>query len=358
VDSTAAAVGAINGLIAYSYDGDIYVGDLSTGTSTAIVSGPESDINPKFSPDGGRIAFVRGVPGVGPASLIVVKTDGSDEHVVVPEDFNSQGDDVGLFAWTPDGSSIVVQIDFPPKSYPHGDGEIGLFDAAGVRGPLLLTPPLYQSIGGVYFNPSAQVAPMFRPPEGDLILSAGELKMFNSDLTPVSRLLAEALAGYEAYGFAGSPTWSPDGTRIVVAFPDDMVVMDAEGRDPHNLGPGSDPTWSPDGLSVASEDWGGGGRLETDEVRIAVHDLVLGTKRILESSVTPQKRGAAVQTITWNTAHTWYFEGWAWSPDGRSLLVLQEHLSRPLVIDVATDTATQLPWITDSFPSWHQAAVP
>ena len=358
VDSAAATAGPGNGLIAYSHDGDIYVGDPSARTSAAIVSGPESDINPKFSPDGGRIAFVRGVPFEGPASLIVVKSDGSDEHVVVPEGFSGHGLDIGPFAWTPDGSSIVAQIDFPPITYPHGDGEIGLFDPAGVREPVLLTPPLHQAIGAIYFNPSAQVAPMFRPPDGDLILSAGILEMFNSDLTPVSQSLAEALAGYEAYGFAGNPTWSPDGANFVVEFADDMVVMDAEGGDPHNLGPGSEPTWSPDSSSVASADFGRGERLQVDEVRIAVHDLASGTKRILESTVTQVKRGAAVQTITNNTMHTWYHEGWSWSPDGRSLLLLKDHRTRPVVVDGATDTATELPWETDSFPSWQRKVAP
>lgn len=44
--------------------------------------------------------------------------------------------------------------------------------------------------------------------------------------------------------------------------------------------------------------------------------------------------------------------------DGRSLLLLKDHLTRPVLIDVATDTATELAWETDSFPSWQRTPAP
>ena len=53
---------AENGLIAYSYAGDIYVGDPVTGETTAIVTNPTYEVNPVFSPDGTRIAFMRVIP--------------------------------------------------------------------------------------------------------------------------------------------------------------------------------------------------------------------------------------------------------------------------------------------------------
>ncbi len=39
-----------NGLIAYSFDGDIYVGDPATGETTAMVTNPEYEVNPIFAP--------------------------------------------------------------------------------------------------------------------------------------------------------------------------------------------------------------------------------------------------------------------------------------------------------------------
>lgn len=111
--------------------------------------------------------------------------------------------------------------------------------------------------------------------------------------------------------------------------------------------------WSPDSSRIALEDVDPGSTAAADEARLAIYDLASGTKRVLESSVSPVKRGAAVWTITSNPEHTWYYEGWSWSPDGRSLLLLKDHRTRPIVVDIATDTATELPWETDSFPSWQ-----
>jgi hypothetical protein len=65
---------AANGLIAYGFDGDIYVGDPVTGQTTAIVTGAAVDSSPKFSPDGSRIAFLRGDRWGEDASLWCVPT--------------------------------------------------------------------------------------------------------------------------------------------------------------------------------------------------------------------------------------------------------------------------------------------
>jgi len=75
-----------NGLVAYSSDGDIFVGDPLTGTTTAIVTGPSHDTRPIFSPDGLRIAFGR-AESEHDATIVVVRADGSDERVVMAEGF-------------------------------------------------------------------------------------------------------------------------------------------------------------------------------------------------------------------------------------------------------------------------------
>ena len=72
------------GLVAYSSDGDIFVGDPVTGTSTAIVTGPSIDTRPIFSPDGLRIAFLRARSETD-MSVVVIRSDGTDERVIVAE---------------------------------------------------------------------------------------------------------------------------------------------------------------------------------------------------------------------------------------------------------------------------------
>ena len=54
---------AANGLVAYAAAGDIFTVDPVTGVSTAIITGPETDINPRWSRDGTHLAFERKIDG-------------------------------------------------------------------------------------------------------------------------------------------------------------------------------------------------------------------------------------------------------------------------------------------------------
>ena len=134
---------ARNGLIAYSYAGAIYVGNPVTGKTARITTNPRYEVNPVFSPNGKRIAFIRGDPQTGDSTIVVVRADGSDERVLLPRGREHRG--FGVLAWTPDGSSLVAQLDRPPFTYPHGDGELSLFDASGSgkeRAPYTPTPTI------------------------------------------------------------------------------------------------------------------------------------------------------------------------------------------------------------------------
>ena len=95
------------------------------------------------------------------------------------------------FTWIPDRASLVVNHDSRPFTTPYFDGELSLLDATGVDEPRLLTPPLPVGVGGPYFRYTDQVAPMFRPPSGDLILS--------SATGPASAAAAGSLEGLYAW---------------------------------------------------------------------------------------------------------------------------------------------------------------
>jgi dipeptidyl aminopeptidase/acylaminoacyl peptidase len=353
-----------NRLIAYSYEGDIYIGDPVTGETAPIVTNPEYEVNPVFSPDGDRIAFIRGDPQSGDATVVVVRADGSDERVVLPKGREHRG--FAVLAWTPDGASLVVQLDTPPFTYPHGDGELSLFDSFGKGEEQMLTPPLIPSIGGHYFSTNDQVAPMFRPPAGDRILAGdwNEVNVLDRDLTTSIRLGSDVLKRYEPF-YTHSLTWSPDGTRIALSLtlyeaPSDhaalregggLFVMSGEGDELRRIGETGFWQWSPDGSRIAFERE----RAEGDRAVIVVADLESGKERSLEStSAAGKDAGAMFATVTYNNVvHHWYYEGWMWAPDGRSLLVLENHRTRPWVVDIATDTVTELPWLADSMPSWQ-----
>jgi len=109
-----------DGLMTYARDGDIFVGDPTTGDETRIVGGPDEDATPRFSPDGMRIAFVRGDPSRYDARLVVVGIDGSGALDVTPAGWPMQ------FAWTPDGSALLVNEEL--AELPSVGGVLTLYD--------------------------------------------------------------------------------------------------------------------------------------------------------------------------------------------------------------------------------------
>jgi dipeptidyl aminopeptidase/acylaminoacyl peptidase len=370
-----AVVPAGNGLLAYSTGGDIYVGDPATGETTAIVTGSEIDSGPIFSPDGTRIAFARGDRWTQDASIIVVRTDGSDERVVMPTGFSKRGID---FTWTPDGASLLVNHDSAPFTTPYFDGELSLLDASGVAEPRLLTPPLPRAPGGPYFG-SGQVAPMFRPPNGDAILSGlggstsfDRLYLWNSDLESRTPIGLEALEPFAPYLFtAWDLWWAPDGSRFGFGLidrtynPIGTFVMDADGTNLRRLKGVGGVVWSPDGSKIAYQR--GCPDPEVQGAVVVVHDVASGAEHVLEASKVETKYEGTLPSPAaaagpcyggWIVAgpadRAWDYEGWSWSPDSRSIVMLERRGTRPIVIDVQTGEAEEMPWEADSAPSWQR----
>ena len=353
-----------SGLVAYSSDGDIFVGDPMTGQTTAIVTGPDQDASPRFSPDGTHIAFIRGDPWSDDVTIVVVSDDGSDERVVMPAGLSDRG--LG-FAWTPDSASIVVNHDNFPFTTPYFDGELSLVDVFGRAEPRLLTPPLPIGPGGPYLNRNAPFAHMFRPPNADVILSGGAnaLHLWDVDLESMTELAPEELSRFEPYSTCGwCVAWSPDGSMISVALnvPDDAIdtfVMDADGTDVRAMPIG---TWSPDSSKMALE------RCSTNPERpgavIVVVDIASGDERVLgATSVETKTEGSVPPRPSEESEYCgWYegpdgrvydYEGWSWTPDGRSIVMLERAGTRPVVVDVETGDAIELPWEADSALSWR-----
>jgi dipeptidyl aminopeptidase/acylaminoacyl peptidase len=359
-----------NGLIAYGSGGDIFVGDPQTGRTTAIVTGPAMDTRPVFSPDGARIAFVRLDPSTVGESLpadqpcgstsegcrfLVVQPDGSAERDITPDD----GRFFDFFAWTPDGSGIVI-------NYGHG---LAVLHAEGVGDLQNLSPPLPKWPGAGYFDANDQVAAMFRPPTGDRILSYEGYSITERDAegTKLRTLIGTSVRSGR-FASISWPEWSPDGSKI--AFEGDPVdlsdgrsvfVMNADGSDVRLVGRegrvGGSPAWSPDGSRIAV------GQLDivlpgstaycpdtgwhdycASAAWISIVDVDAGTERILEG--THNVAGDEDAGIV----------GWSWAPDGRSLLLLRKAGTRLVTVDVETGLATELPWAADSPASWQRVA--
>ncbi len=110
--------------IAFDLLGDIYTMPISGGKATSISSGMAWEIQPRFSPDGKRIAFIS--DRAGGDNIWTMKTDGTDKQQVTNESFRLLNNPT----WSPDGRFIAGRKHFT-TSRSLGTGEIWLYDAHG-----------------------------------------------------------------------------------------------------------------------------------------------------------------------------------------------------------------------------------
>jgi hypothetical protein len=232
---------AANGLLAVNRGGDIYLANAETGALQLVLGGTENDHSPGFSPDGTRIAFLRGDSG----ELWVMNADGSAPHRVA--------DGTDWQNWTPDSQHLVVIGRF------GGPARIRILDAAG----------------GGYRDLAADYLPLptdltFSPPAGDEIVFRAQLRknpgfmglfVMNADGSNIRTLIKPTVPIALEFDM-GSLAFTPDGSRILYThWVDDMHmelwVINADGTDNHRFVHVDGATWegsatvSPDGRYVA-----------------------------------------------------------------------------------------------------------
>jgi Tol biopolymer transport system component len=239
-----------NGRVAYyRADGpqpyDILAVNPYSGRVVNITNDPEYDVDPAWSPDGARIAFVR-MNFLGDfARIWIMNADGSARRQLTDLPGGSLKP-----SWSPDGSRIVFLHD------PDNDGAAEIYtmgaDGSGVT-PITATG-------------TDHVAPKWSP-DGERILFSGQetpdrssdydlytIRPDGSELRRVAALPGDQL----------DPDWSPDGKRIVfaTAFPNQtpyrtiLHKLNAVGSGLVSLGAsGDDPVWSPDGTRIAFRWW-------------------------------------------------------------------------------------------------------
>ena len=200
---------------------------------------------PAWSPDGRRLAFVRGDPGGRYArsrlSLYVVATNGGGvRRLAACGDCGDVPD--GELAWSPDSKWIAFTRQ---DEHPRDEAGIWLVRAAG---------------GAAHRLTRCQPASCFDvepswSPDGDLLVFA----RWGSTPGAAGRLytISRDGSGLSSIADGADPQWSPDGRRIAFDGPNGLSVSNADGSDLRLIfagtsgasGPGA-PSWSPDGRKL------------------------------------------------------------------------------------------------------------
>jgi len=198
-------------LIAFDMLGDIYTMPVAGGTPTRIADGLAYEHQPRFSPDGKRIAFTsdRG----GGDNIWVMNVDGSDKRQVTREDFRLMNQPT----WSPDGRFIVAKKHFT-TGRSLGTGEVWMYHVSGGGGVQLvkraseqlqkeLGEPIYAPDGkSIFYTRNVTPGPIFEYAQNS-----------RTDLFDIERYdIASGEVETAVSGAGGSvrPTPSRDGKRI------------------------------------------------------------------------------------------------------------------------------------------------
>jgi|SoiMethySBSTD1v2_1073268.scaffolds.fasta_scaffold381184_2 Tol biopolymer transport system component len=335
---------AANGLIPFESGGDVYVGDLATGQTRLLVSGPDHDWGAGYNFDGTKIGFVRDVPlddGVTGGDVYVMNADGSGLVRVTPQPIRQ----VGYVMWAPDGRLGIIE---PVQQQ------------ACVGVTLCYANELYllaaDGSGRVERFPTTTGIQdlQWRPPDGRTMLFRalvdGKFGLYSMGVDGTDRrTIIEPRFGTEMDMDLAHFSYSGDGSRIFYNHADaggccQLWTADADGTDQHVLIPNRGDAW--DGVPVASP----------DGTRVAFwHHPNEGPTRGV-AVVRVDGSGAVVQTgpVLSEGAH------WFWAPDSSKILMYPDDGSTrsAYVLDPDGGDWTKLPWQSGPDLDWQRVAPP
>ena len=332
---------AANGQIVFIDEtGAIRAGNPVDGTTSIIVAGSGNRL-PIMAPDGTRLAYLS------TNDLVVSDLQGRDPVVVATDGLIG----ANYLGWMPDSSRVIIRL---------SSGKLVAYDvAAGAQASPLLDSA---NVGGLHND----LADVFRPPVGNEVLEYGSgPKGFGLYRRPLNGVEQIAVLTTETTSVPFSklvdPQWSPDGQQIVFSLhppenPDlgRAYIMNVDGSGLRRLSK-FEPriatvdeghlAWSPDGTRVAFGKWLNDPSSGDPGVRpVTVVDVASGEEH-------------EVGLINPNGYH-----GWAWSPDGTSILEVPaspaagEDADQVIVIDAETGEITRPGWTTGSAPTWQRMA--
>jgi len=285
--------------IVFDLLGDLYLLPLSGGEARALTSGMAWDMQPRFSPDGRKVAFTsdRG----GGDNVWTVGVDGTGFAAVSKEEFRL----LNSPCWSPDGQYLAARKHFT-GTRSLGAGEIWLYHVTGGDGLQVTAKTNDQKdLGEPAFSPDGRYVYYSQDSTAGKVFEYN--KDANDEIYTISRVdrqtgEVEKIAG--GAGGACRPVPHPDGKRIayVKRIRGESVLMLRElqsGRETRLYAPldrdmqetwaihGVYPAmaWTPDGQSLVF--WAGGGlkRLYLGSLKVDEIPFHVSTSRTLSTAV-------------------------------------------------------------------------
>jgi Tol biopolymer transport system component/imidazolonepropionase-like amidohydrolase len=257
--------------IVFDLLGDIYVLPIDGGDARSLTSGLAWDMQPRFSPDGKRIAFTS--DRAGGDNVWVMNADGSEPRQITEEDFRLLNNAV----WHPDGDYLAARKHYTTRRS-LGTGEIWLYSPRGGAGVPVVerpSPDFQKELGEPAFSPD------------------GRYLYYTQNVTPGDRF-----------------EYAQDTNREI--FQIRRRELTSGDVEPVATGPGGAvrPTPSPDGRYLAFV--GRDRAAESFDTALWVMDLRSGRERIL------------YRDLDRDMQETWGVQGlypnMAWTPDSQAIV--------------------------------------
>lgn len=197
--------------IAFALLGDIYTIPIAGGTPSRIAEGLAWEVQPRFSPDGSRIAFTsdRG----GGDNIWLMNLNGSDKRQVTKEDFRL----LNQPSWSPDGNYIVAKKHFS-TGRSLGTGEVWLYHVSGGGGVQLVkraSEQLQKELGEPIYGPDGEYIYYTRnTTPGPIFEYAQDSTQGIFAIERYEIVTGEVTTAVEGYGGAVRPAPSPDGKSM------------------------------------------------------------------------------------------------------------------------------------------------
>ena len=228
----------------------IWLAATAPRRTVQLTSGSKSDGNPRWSPDGKRLAFTS-TRGGEKDQIFLIRPDGGEAMQLTKSEAAVSG-----FAWSPDGKTIAFLADESGKAEKDRKEALGEFN-------VVRKDYTYRHIWTISVE------------EGLKEPAAGKQRTKGKEFS------------------VGSMTWSPDGSRIafsatlnadlIQGATSDIYVLTLAGDQITKIvatpGPDNSPVWSPDGKQIAFVSAMGNPKFFHSNPRIAVVDASGGTPR-------------------------------------------------------------------------------